>query len=285
MASSFVEVSIVSDAALTEQLVGLLSQLGFEGFWEDGANLKCYINKERWTAEVFDEVHRVVCLIASPSVSTVPSITMRELENQNWNEEWEKTIKPIRVTESIIIKPTWHSVEPGTSGIVINIDPKMSFGTGYHETTRLSLQLLERHVVEGSTVLDIGTGTGILAIAALKLGAISATGVDNDTWSFDNATENARLNGVEKSLHIILGELKDVPEVRFDMVVANIQFNVLTPLLRDIRSRLLPVGVLILSGLLTSDESPMIDELTNHGFALAELSHENEWIAMSATIR
>ncbi len=285
MSSSFTEVSILGDSALTEQLVGFLSQLGFEGFWEDGSYLKCYITNERWTPDMLEEVRRIVRLVTSPSASVAPVISVQQLHDQNWNEDWEKTIKPIHVTENIIVKPTWHAVQPGSARIILTIDPKMSFGTGYHETTRLSLRLLERHVVKGSTVLDIGTGTGILAIAALKLGARSAIGVDNDTWSYDNAQENAKLNAVEQSLKITLGELNDVPEGGFDLIVANIQFNVLVPLLPEIRSRITGKGMLILSGLLTNDEQPMAESLSANGFHVEEVLRENEWIAMSAKLR
>ena len=115
---------------------------------------------------------------------------------KNWNSAWEETIRPIRVSERIVVAPTWHPFNGGPGDIVLTIDPKMSFGTGYHESTRLLLGLMERHLRIGARVLDAGTGTGILAIAALKLGAASAIAFDIDEWSFVNAVDNTRLNGV-----------------------------------------------------------------------------------------
>lgn len=282
MPSSYVEVSITTDAELSDTLVGLLSQIGFEGFWEDGSFLKCFISSERWTPAMHAEIEALTRMVARSSTSATPRVVVTNLPNQNWNEEWEKTIKPIQVTERIVITPTWHEYPPGKGQLVLTIDPKMSFGTGYHETTRLTLKLLEKHVRAGSRVLDIGTGTGVLAIAAIKLGAANAIGVDNDEWSFNNANENIRLNNVEEQVQIVLGELSDVAGSTFDLIVANIQRNVLEPLLPAIKNQLASNGMIILSGLLKFDEEPMIDALHSNGFRLTEELQENEWIALAA---
>lgn len=282
MPASYVEVSITTDPGLADALIGLLSQLGFEGFWEDNSCLKCFISSERWTPAMLAETEAVTRMVARSSHSTVPQVVVTNLPGRNWNEEWEKTIKPIRVTERIVITPTWHEYKAEDGQLVLTIDPKMSFGTGYHETTRLTLTLMEKHVRRGMHVLDVGTGTGVLAIAAIKLGATTAIGVDNDEWSFNNANENIRLNQVEQQVQVILGELANVSPLPCEMIVANIQRNVLEPLLSDMRNRLSPQGMLILSGLLKSDEEPMIDALHSNGFRLTEELQENEWIALAA---
>lgn len=285
MKPSHIEVEISADPALLENLSAILGQLGFEGFWEEAETLRGYISASRWSPRLEEEVRSVTLLIARTSATAAPRIAVREIATQNWNREWEKTIQPIRVTDRIVIAPTWHPVEPEANDIVLTIDPKMSFGTGYHETTRLVLQLLEPRVRTGMTVLDLGTGTGILAIAALRLGAAHATGVDVDEWSYENALENVRLNGVTDRARILQGDLSAVPAGRFDMIFANIQLNVIEPILPDLRERLAPKGSILLSGLLLTDEERISAALVRAGLAAVERRTENEWLALAVVAR
>jgi ribosomal protein L11 methyltransferase len=261
MTKSFVEVSVLTDQALSERLVGIMSQLGFEGFWEDTPALKCYISSDRWSPAMMREIESIANLVARSSASVAPKISARTLQDQNWNEEWEKTIQPIRVGERIVIAPTWHEYQALPGQIVLTIDPKMSFGTGHHESTRLILKLLEKHLRRAKRVLDIGTGTGILAIAAVKLGAASAVAVDNDEWSYNNARENIRLNRVEGRVSIIYGEIASVPPSAFDVVLANIQRDVIEEILGEIKDRLAPGGIVLLSGLLADDREAILKGL------------------------
>jgi ribosomal protein L11 methyltransferase len=283
MSSSYVEVQISADEELVEQLVAILPQLGFEGFWEDGPMLRCYIGSARWSPEMREEVQSVINRMTPSNSSASPQVAVNTIENKNWNEEWEKTIKPIQVTDRIVIKPTWHKYVTTPGQIVITIDPKMSFGTGYHETTRLVLRLMEKHVDAGMSVLDVGTGTGVLAIAGVSLGATSAVGVDVDEWSFDNAVENVMLNHVQDQVRIIHGELSSVPEGKFDMIVANIQLNVIVPLLSEMKERLSAAGVMILSGLLLPDREQIVSALASLGLKVCEEIKENEWIALAVS--
>ncbi len=279
MPSSFTEVEITADAELVEQLIGVLSQMGFEGFWEDDTRLKCYIKSSRWSPEMLDEVRTTVHRMARPSSSSLPQVTARTIESLDWNREWEKTIKPIQVTDRIVIKPTWHEYDAVPGQIIVTIDPKMSFGTGYHETTRLVLKLMEKYLKADCSLLDVGTGTGILAIVGVKLGAASAVAVDVDEWSYDNAVENCRLNHVGNTVHVVHGELSSIPSCRFDMIVANIQLNVIEQMLQDMKERLAPDGLMILSGLLGSDREQIISTVSNCNLELREEMSENEWWA------
>ena len=227
-----------------------------------------------------EEVETTVARIARAS-NPRPTVSVRTIDPKNWNAEWEKTITPIKVTDRIVITPTWHPYNASPGQIVLTIDPKMSFGTGYHETTRLVLRLMEHHVRPGTTVLDVGTGTGVLAIAGLKLGAVSAVGVDVDEWSYDNSLENAKLNGVEEQVTFLHGDLTAVPPATFGLIVANIQLNVIVPLLPEMRDRLTPEGTLILSGLLLQDREQILNALDRSTFHLLEEMQENEWIALA----
>ncbi len=280
MPKSYTEVEIIADEQLREHIVAIFSEIGFEGFWEEGTLLRCYISSTRWTDSMLDEMQSMISSIQRSGTSVAPKISVKNIPERNWNEEWEKTIQPIHVTERIVITPTWHEYTPQPGEIVLTIDPKMSFGTGYHETTRIVLKLMEKYVKPGMVLLDVGTGTGVLAIAGIKLGARSAIGVDNDEWSYNNAMENIQLNDVHNSVEIILGELESVQSSAFDMIVANIQRNVIEPLLPAMKSKLNSGGMVILSGLLNVDEEPMRSAVSSSGFVVREMITENEWIGM-----
>lgn len=279
---SYVEVEIHADASLTEQLIGLMSQLGFEGFWEDQMSLKCYMGSQRWEPGMLAEVESLARLLVQTSKSSLPRISVRTIQEENCNAAWEKTIQPNRLSPRIVVSPSWQPYAPQAGEVVLTINPKMSFGTGYHESTRLAAGLLESSLRPGMTILDIGTGTGILAIASVKLGAREATGIDTDEWAYNNACENADLNDVRHLVHLQLCSVKDLDRKRFDLILANIQKDVIQRLLHDMMSRLEPRGTLILSGLLDADETPMEKELRAEGLCIMQKVQENEWIALAA---
>jgi ribosomal protein L11 methyltransferase len=276
-----VEVAITCDPVLFDDFAGILTVAGFDGFWEDGTVLRAYVAEKTWTDEARSALQASLDHCAASRNKPNPTLIASAIKDRNWNEAWEATIRPIRVTDRIVIAPTWHPHEPRPGDIVLTIDPKMSFGTGYHETTRLMLRLLERHVRPDDTVLDVGTGTGVLAIAALKLGAASAIGVDNDAWSFENARENGALNGVASRFTARLGELAEVTEGPFGLVLANIQKNVIESLLPGLVERAAPDGRLLFSGLLLTDRDPLLVSFAGAGLRVIEELTENEWIAFA----
>jgi ribosomal protein L11 methyltransferase len=284
MPKSYAELDIVADQSLVDQLIGILSQLGFEGFWEDADTLKCYMSGTRWNPEIMNEVQSLVSIVTRSSTSPIPTISLRMIEDQNWNEEWERTIRPIHATDRIVVAPTWHPYKPSGEELVITIDPKMSFGTGYHESTRLLLKLMEKYIHPGMSLLDVGTGTGVLAIAGIKLGAKSALAVDNDEWSYGNALENIRLNHVHDQVRLIFGDLSSVPHDKFDIITANIQRSVIEQMLEGMKARLAVRGLLLLSGLLHTDREAMIATLMASGFKLIGDVTENEWLALGACV-
>lgn len=202
------------------------------------------------------------------------------LEDKNWNELWEKSREVIRVSDRIIIKPTFKNYSPKENEIVLTIDPKMSFGTGEHQTTKLILKLLEKYVKRGMKVLDVGSGTGILAIASVKLGALRAVALDFDEICLDNCQENCSLNGVENSVKILTGEIDVVDETDFDLILANIQKNVLLEIAEKIKLKLNKNGVVILSGLLESDKSAIEKKYHSLGFSTELIETMDEWIAL-----
>ncbi len=282
MSEGFIEVDIPADPGLAENLVAIFSQLGFEGFWEDEGTLRCYIAAKRCSPEFLDEVRTIAARVARSSSSPVPRIRVETLEKRDWNAEWEKTIRPIRVSDRIVICPSWQSFTPRPGDLVLTIDPKMSFGTGYHETTRLVLRAMETCVRPGTTMLDVGTGTGVLAIAGIKLGCVSAIACDVDEWSYWNARENAEVNRVADRVNVILGDISQTPRTAFDLVAANLQRTVIVSILPDLMARCTPHGVLLLSGLLLQEEEEIAGHLKEFNLAVTARLSENEWLALAA---
>jgi ribosomal protein L11 methyltransferase len=215
----------------------------------------------------------------------VESFSVQEevVENRNWNEEWEKKVRVIEVTDRIVIKPSFKEYTPKEDQIIIKIDPKMSFGTGEHQTTKLVLQYLEKYVRKDDFVLDVGCGTGVLAIGSVMLGAKQAIGIDNDEWCLLNGNENVALNNIEDRVNIRLCETKDVAEKDFDLILANINKHILLDIKNDLYDKMKASGRIILSGLLTTDEEDIVESYTGTGLKLIEKKALDEWIALVFT--
>ena len=200
--------------------------------------------------------------------------------NTNWNETWESSIQPIQ-TGRFLIRPTWSDpIEESENVTELVVDPKMSFGTGYHESTRLALQLLPDALDEGDRVLDMGAGTGILSIACCRLGAAHCLAVDIDPNAIENTPENAKLNGVAERIDVRKGSMDDVTETGFQTILANINRNVLHDMLPAFAAASTPGASLIMAGLLDKDESIIRTRAESVGYTVREVRSENEWIGM-----
>lgn len=202
------------------------------------------------------------------------------INEKNWNEEWEKNVPAIKVTDRIGIAPSWK-IDELDSEIKIIINPKMSFGTGEHSTTRLMLMLMEEAIKPGEFWVDAGTGTGVLAIAAIKLGARKVFAFDNNEWSVENSIENVALNKVSDVLDIKMVDAEQLNRIEADGVLANLNLNTIKNTLSVLSNILINKGNrLILSGVLLYDRDYIIDITESYGFKLTkELSHE-EWIGL-----
>jgi ribosomal protein L11 methyltransferase len=201
-------------------------------------------------------------------------------EQQNWNAYWESKLNIIHVTDRLTIKPTFKEYIAKEDEIVIVIDPKMSFGTGEHETTKLCLMAMDKHLKKGDKVLDLGSGTGILAIASALLGAQKVYAADNDEWCHLNGRENIALNSVEDKVEIILGEIGNVNDSEFDLVIANINKNVLMSLGKSLNAVIKRAGKLILSGFYTFDVLELTQYYDQFDFLKTEDLQLNNWSSL-----
>lgn len=253
-------------------VVAELADAGFDAFEETPGGLVAYVPEAEWKA---GPARAAVERLVSEGVADAPDETW--MADQNWNAAWEATIQPLAVGP-FVIAPTWAEPPPPMADLLLlRIDPKMAFGTGYHATTRISLRLLATRVPPNGRVLDVGTGTGVLAIAALKAGAAAAVGVDIDPWSVENARDNAVLNGVDDRLDVRDGSADDVPERGFDLVCCNIIRAVLMPMLPALAARRAPGAPLVLSGLLATERDRFAEALAAVGLTVAEEDAEGDW--------
>ncbi|MFA6438984.1 MAG: 50S ribosomal protein L11 methyltransferase [Bacteriovoracaceae bacterium] len=273
-----IHIAVPPDEHVRELIPSAFSDYPFEGFVEDDRGIHCFIKKNEWNGAIEPLIREFADLYNLPFIEYLGTT---EVQQKNWNEEWESSIQPINVSDRFIITPSWHPVESVGKTVII-IDPKMTFGTGYHETTRLMMRMMEQYVQSGQTILDVGTGTGILAIGAAALGATKIIGVDIDEWSLENGIENAQRNNVRDKIDIRIGSLETVPEKNFDIILANIIRRTILELIDPMLSKLSAQGTILLSGLLATDREAIEQSLTERNFTVVSVLQENEWIAMAA---
>ena len=259
-------------------LTDALGEAGFETFEDTEDGIKGYVQES-----LFDEnaMNDVISNFMLPDVTINANI--QEAEYKNWNEEWEEAgFERININDSITIYDARHDYGNGiASGISIGIETKQAFGTGTHETTRMIVSTLLNIDIKGKRVLDCGCGTGILGIAASKLGASEVVGYDIDEWSSENAIHNAELNGVG-NMKVMLGDasvLKSV-EGKFDVVLANINRNILLADMPAFVSVMADDSLLILSGFYASDVDLLIEKASSLGLSKIDTKSDSEWTCL-----
>lgn len=265
-----------SDAS--DVLAAMAGEVGFETFEETPTGLKGYIQQQ-----LLDVSELQTAIEDFPFEGTTICYDIRAAEDKDWNEQWEQEgFEPIVISPELVIHDGRHLPEMlSGEAIAIEIDAKLAFGTGTHETTRMICSVLLGLRTKGR-VLDCGTGTGILSICALKLGAREAIGYDIDEWSVDNARHNAVINQVDARFTSLLGDATILNKVEgtFDLVVANINRNILMGDLPLFRQKMGPKGILILSGFYTEDSQLLIDKAATLGLRLKQSLEENGWACL-----
>ena len=206
-------------------------------------------------------------------------IDLNQCKNEDWENNWKQYFHPIPVGEKLLIRPTWEDEFEAGGRKVLNIEPGLAFGTGSHETTRLCLETLEKHINEGTTVLDIGCGSGILSIASLLLGAEKAVGVDIDALAVKTAIENGEVNNFREPEYTILqGNLTDKVSGKFDVVVANIVADVIIMFCKDVASFMKDDALFITSGIIDTREQDVIDAFNKYGFEIKARHTKGGWV-------
>lgn len=207
-----------------------------------------------------------------------------KMHEEDWANTWKQYYKPTKVGEKIVVKPIWEEYEAKDGELVVDLDPGMAFGTGTHETTRMCIQSLEKYVKEDSTVFDVGCGSGILAIAAAKLGAKLAVGVDLDPVAVESSIENVGYNKL-KNIEILHGNLVEVIDGKADIVVANILAEIICILTDDVKRVLKDGGVFITSGIIHDRVDMVCEKLEATGFEVMEKNRDGEWNCIVAKLK
>lgn len=258
------------DKNINEVIIALLAGEGFEGFDETGKETKAYISSEKLKGNSLDSVRELF-----PEVI----FTENTIEEKNWNEQWESSFEPVIVSDFAAVRAGFHEPISSVKHDLI-ITPKMSFGTGHHATTSLVITLMEEVDFKNKTVLDFGTGTGVLAILAEKCGATNIIAIDNDDWSIANTRENIVANNCIK-INVFKAEKID-PEYRADVILANINLNVLKQNVKAIVTCCGVNGMIIFSGLLVSDRENFLELLKTEHLKTIQVKDKNGWIAIKA---
>jgi ribosomal protein L11 methyltransferase len=248
------------------------------GCWENEGVIHIFWPESRWSAEALEDLRRTLSVFGIDPAAA--GLTIETVPDKDWNATWAASLTPIRLGKRIRIRQSWHSPEETFNGIELVIDPRRAFGTGHHPTTQLVVEWLEERLHGEERVLDIGTGSGILAMAAIRLGAASALGVDNDPVAVECAREYAQVNGFGAELELIAGSFDDCADGDFDVIVANIDGKTL-PALCPVLPRLIkPGGRICLSGLQEHDLEEVTEALNSAGFTVKKKTARDEWFAL-----
>ena len=252
-------------------LIAELLEKGFDSFNEEENAILAYISADAFNENLLKD---------SEFLKNHPGIkfTVKPLEDINWNKEWESNYQPVTIAGKCLVRAPFHPSIPGMAYEII-IEPKMAFGTAHHETTRLMAEWLMELDVAGKEVLDMGCGTGILAILANKMGAGSVIGIDNDEWAWRNAKENFVINGIPEE-NVFLGDASLVREDSFDLILANINRNVLLQDLNAYFRSLRNKGNLLISGFYIKDIDVLKEEAAKCGFHFAGSGNLNDWAVL-----
>lgn len=261
---SSIQISIEANEEQQEILISQLSDLGVDGFEQTDFVLIAYFNENTFKSYEVNELLKGYSFMA------------KTIEEKNWNEEWESNFNPAVVDNFCAIRAEFHEPIKYVEHEII-ITPKMSFGTGHHATTYMMIEQMNDIDFNDKTVFDFGTGTGILSILAEKLGAIKVEAIDVDDWSITNAKENIEKNKCSK---ISVKLSSQIPNQRFDVIVANINRNVILNYLSQLSNCLKENCFLLLSGLLTSDETDVVESCSHEKLKLIKRTERDNWISL-----
>lgn len=253
---------------------------------QDGVLIKTYIPEERNVLELVETIKAKISLLPSFGLNIGEgTVSLSDVNESDWANEWKKYYKPTKIGQKIVVKPTWEDYDKQEGDLIIELDPGMAFGTGTHETTSMCIRELEKYVDESKRVFDIGCGSGILAIAAAKLGAKEVVAGDLDEVAVKVSKENCELNNVSDKVVVKHGSLFEVVEGKADVIVANIIADIIKILANDVSKFLSEDGVFISSGIIHAKIDEVVESLEKNGFEIVEIVKLGEWSAIVSKLK
>jgi ribosomal protein L11 methyltransferase len=267
---TYTEVKFITNSAeQNEILIAQLAQIGFEGFEEEENILKAFIKQNEFSKDAVDDIAN----------SNKLSYTLLNIAQQNWNAQWESSFEPVVVNNFAAVRASFHQPVKNVQHEII-ITPKMSFGTGHHATTYLMMEQMSQLNFTGKSVMDFGTGTGVLAILAEKMGATEIVAIDNDEWSIDNAKENI---GNNKCTHIVIEKGESIgANKKYDVILANINLNVILQNMPLIAAACKAGTQILLSGFLNIDEAAIKLSINANDLIFSTVTQKKEWLCIWA---
>jgi len=285
-ARRWLEIAVPAHAEAVEAVSEILTRIGHQGIAVElpleprggtDHTVKAYLLDDGEVVAKVNDVRDALGHLQAFGLGPIGELAAREIKEEDWLEAWKAQFTPLRVGR-FLVRPTWSEATPADGAIELVLDPGMAFGTGLHPTTQQCLEALSTIRLEAKGVLDVGTGSGILAIAAAKRGASPVVGVDTDPLAVDAARENATRNGV--AIPVGAGSAADVPG-RFDVVVANLVSPVLQQIVADLVARMAPKGLLITAGISAPSEPQTRDAFLRAGLKLRDRTQRDDWVALA----
>ncbi|HET7615440.1 MAG TPA: 50S ribosomal protein L11 methyltransferase, partial [Bacillales bacterium] len=268
---------------LWDTTFGKTYELNPEDYPDDGVLIKAYLPVNSFLGETVDEIKEAVNNLMLYDIDIGRNtVSISEVNEEEWATAWKKYYKPVKISNKITVIPTWEEYDPAEGEVVVELDPGMAFGTGTHPTTRMCIQAVEKVVKTGDRMIDVGTGSGVLSIAAAKLGVSRVTAFDLDDVAVKSARLNVKLNKVQDIVTVKQNNLLDHVEETADVITANLLAEILLRFPEDAARVTKPGGYFIASGIIKAKGRQVEEALTAHGFTIAEKLQSEEWIALIA---
>jgi ribosomal protein L11 methyltransferase len=277
--NNWIEISLPIPDQAEDAVTNFLFELGATGNYVNNGILSAYFQDSTWEKQKHEQLIRYLHQLNELHFSIrIDQVHIRTIEDQDWNAIWKQSIEPIDIDGKILIKPSWIDISPAPNVHIIEIDPQMAFGTGTHATTQLMLKFIIKHIGNSFRILDIGTGTGILAIAAAHLSEARIIAFDNDPIAAATAQQNFQKNQIDNKIALFCGTLDAIKKMQFDLVLANINRSTIVPLLSDICDKMEVSGLAILSGILIEEKDEIVRHLDQFSLKIINEKQIDEWI-------
>lgn len=275
----WLELTIAVNEESEEVLTNFLFELGANGCYSEKNILHSYFSTELWTKNKLIQFKNYLGQLRKIGVKlAADEAIITKIPEQDWNSEWKKNYRPVTIADKIIIRPSWIKLDPDPEKVIIEIDPQMAFGTGAHETTQLILKLMLKYAGQPKTILDVGAGTGILSIAAVKIFDATTIAFDNDPVAVATARQNFINNKVEKKVELFCGEHVIIKNLMFDLILANINRSVIINLLDSLNNILAAQGTAIFSGILIEEKNLFYQALSHFPLEIKQETELGEWL-------
>ncbi|MFD1348679.1 50S ribosomal protein L11 methyltransferase [Oceanobacillus caeni] len=263
---------------------GEVYELNPDDYPDEGVRIKAYLPLNSFLIETVEEIKQAINNLLVYDIDIGPNkVTISEVKEEDWAHAWKKYYHPVKISQKVTIKPTWEEYTPVSSDeVIIELDPGMAFGTGTHPTTVLSIQSLEQYVNKGDTVIDVGSGSGVLSIASALLGAKEVFAYDLDDVAVKSTEENVKLNGLENKITAKQNNLLDNVDMKVDVVVSNILAEIIVRFVEEAWNNLKEGGFFITSGIIQNKKELVKDKLKEKGFEIIAMNEMEGWISIVA---